>query len=295
MVNIKQKIVERLVILIGILSAVACIIGIFDQTAYEYAPVVTSFNEEIQLYQKGLYARDSVSAAIQAIAQDAVTLFIGIPLLVVSFVMIKKKKKSGLFLLSGVLGYFLYTYMSYSFLMTFNVFYLIYVLLMVLSFYAFIVVYEMLRESIDIRRLAAGFPKKMTYRFLWAVGIMILLMWLGRIVPAMISGKAPVGLENYSTLVIQSLDLGVVVPACFVIGYLLKKSNPKGYILSGVLVMKGEMMAAAVSAMGISMKLHGVEISTVELIVFPCIFIFCSVFVIKIIAHVYKEFDKVRK
>ena len=53
-----------------------------------------------------LYARDSVSMASQAIAQDFVTLVIGIPLLIISFCsVVKRDSARGWFLLTGTLGY----------------------------------------------------------------------------------------------------------------------------------------------------------------------------------------------
>lgn len=150
------------------------------------------------------------------------------------------------------MGYFLYTYTSYSFLVFFNEF-------------------------------SDKFPRKGLTIFLWGTGITIGLMWLGRIIPAIMNNSAPVGLEHYSTLAIQTLDLGVVVPACFVAGYLLRKEKQMGYLFSIVLVVKAVTMTAAVSTMAIFMKLHAVEISDGEVFVFPVIFCICTFFMIRIL------------
>ncbi len=40
-------------------------------------------------------------------------------------------------------------------------------------------------------------------------------MWLGLIVPPLREGQAPQGLESTTTLVIQVLDLGIIMPIAF--------------------------------------------------------------------------------
>lgn len=265
----KKKIVMVLSVFIIILSAIAAMIGIFSNQIKEYADVTTSFGETIQLYNKGLYARDSVSTASQAIAQDVVTLVVAIHLLIISLYLVKKKSKKGLFLLTGTVGYFLYTYTSYAFLVVFNALYLVYVVLMILSFYSFILCLMELNQF-EIREMVSdSFPRKTLSVFFFAVGIMLMGMWLGRIVPALMDGSAPVGLEHYSTLGIQTLDLGWVVPASIVTAYLLRKENKWGYLLAIVFVIKMITMTAAVSAMIVFMQINGVAVSVMEKILFP--------------------------
>ncbi|HCW52236.1 MAG TPA: hypothetical protein DG753_00520 [Clostridium sp.] len=281
-----KKIIYVLSILIMLLVFAASLIGVLSNEIHVHPNVITAFDEEIELYQKGLYHRDSVSMATQAIAQDIVTLIIGIPMALISLFLINKENKKGIFLLTGIIGYFLYTYTSYSFLAFFNSFYLVYLAIMALSFYDFILcICELNRYRLK-DEFSDKFPQKGLSIFLYITGIVIGLIWLGRIIPAIINNSAPVGLEHYSTLAIQTLDLGVVVPACFVTGYLLRKGKQMGYLFSIVLVIKAVTMTAAVSAMAISMKLHAVEVSCVEFVVFPTIFCICTFFMIRILRQV---------
>ena len=83
----------------------------------------------MDIYGKGLYYNDSVSVASQGRAQDIVTLTVGIPFLIVSLIFANKRSLRGKLLLTGALGYFLYTYMSYSFLAMYNNFFLIYIMM----------------------------------------------------------------------------------------------------------------------------------------------------------------------
>lgn len=272
--------------MIIILSAISSLTGLFSNEAHVYPNIITAFGEEIELYQRGIYARDSVSMATQAIAQDSVTLLLGIPMALISLFLIIKENKKGIFLITGTMGYFLYTYTSYSFLMYFNNFYLVYLAIMTLSFYNFVLCTCELNRYKLKNKFTDKFPYKGLSVFLWVTGMVIGLMWLGRIVPALIKNSAPFGLEHYSTLGIQTLDLGFIVPACFVTGYLLRKEKQMGYLFSVILVIKAITMTAAVSAIAISMRLHSVEISNVELIIFPAIFCICTFFMIRILKEI---------
>lgn len=278
-----KKIVIILSILIVTLSATAALIGVFSNQAKEYADITTSFGETIQLYQKGVYARDSVSMASQAIAQDVVTLIVAIPLLVISLWLVRKQNGKGMILLTGTIGYFLYTYTSYAFLMVFNSLYLVYVILMALSFYAFILCLMELNRLDTKEFITERFPRKSLSSFFLVSGIMIMGMWLGRIVPALVDGSAPTGLEHYSTLGIQTLDLGFVVPACMVTAYLLRKGKKWGYLLATVFVVKMITMTSAVSAMTILMQKNGVSVSIGERLLFPTLLLISVLFMFKML------------
>jgi hypothetical protein len=70
-------------------------------------------------------------------------------------------------------------------------------------------------------------------------------------------------------LVIQAMDLGLVMPLCFLAGVLLLRRSPWGYLLAAVAVIKMLTLGAAVSVMGLNMARVGVAASPVELLVFP--------------------------
>lgn len=284
-----KKTITILVLLISILSIICCLLGIFSDQIKDYPNIMTVRNEVVELYNKGLYARDSFSMATQAIAQDCVTLIMGIPLLLVSLHMMRKGNTKGTFLLTGTIGYFLYTYTSYSFLMMYNCFYLVYLILMTLSLYAFILCMLSFDSSKLKSYFSDNFPRKSVSIILGLMSFMLCFMWLGRIVPTIFSDAAPHGLEHYSTLGIQTLDLGVIVPAGFITAFLTWKRYPYGYILSTVLTLKLITMGSAVSAMAVSMYLNNIEIDIVELFVFPIFTLLIIIFMFVILKSVKNE------
>ena len=114
--------------------------------------------------------------------------------------------------------------------------------------------------------------------FMMVIAGFLTLAWLDRIVPPLMAGIPPIGLESYTTLVIQALDLGIIVPISVLTAILLWRDQPWGYALSAVVLIKGLTMGAALVAMIIGMILAGVPVSPVEIIMFLFIALAALVF-----------------
>lgn len=279
-----KKTVSLLVFCIVILSLIASLIGIFSSKSSDQNEFKSIYGETIELYGKGLYHHDSVSVVSQGIAQDIVTVLLAIPLLLISLYLSRKGLMKGKLLLAGTLGYFLYTYISYVFLWMYNPFFILYVTIMSASFFAF----TLTMMSFDIENLSSYFDKRLPVKFIGGFqiffSIVIGMLWLGRIVPSLMNGTPPIGLEHYNTLVIQGLDLGFIVPLAFLSGVLIIKRKPFGYLLSSVIIMKGITLGTAITAMIIGMAYAGVPISFVEILMFPSIsliIVYCLILILK--------------
>jgi hypothetical protein len=257
--------------LIIILAVIGAGMGVFWRDEGQKAEFHTLRGETVTIQGHGLYKYETVSIAAQAAAQDAVTLLVGIPLLFVSMLLFKKGNLRGKLLLAGTLAYFLYTYASFAFGAAYNILFLVYVSLFSLSLFAFILTIMEIDISTLPDHFSSGLPRRTISSFLFLVGVFLSLAWLGRIIPALMANKPPLGLESYTTLIIQALDLGVVVPLAFLAGILLWKQNAWGYLLSSIVLIKGITLALAVSAMAVNMIMAGVQVSIGELIMFPTI------------------------
>lgn len=246
-----------LIPMIGILALLAAGMGVFDRTPGQPYPYTNHRGEEVMINGQGLYFYDTVSMAAQQQGNDLVTLVVGLPLLMISTWLAFRGSLRGRLLLTGTLGFFLYTYMSMSLLTSFNALFLVYVALFTLSLYAFI----LSMMSFDLRTLSACFserlPRGWIVALLFFVGGFLLLAWLGRIVPPLLGGQTP-ALENTTTLVIQAMDLGLLAPLAVLAGVLLLRRSPWGYLLASVAILKFVTMGLAVSTMSIVMALRGV-------------------------------------
>ena len=281
-----KKSITTLVLIIFILATIASCYGIFSGDISNIKEFKAISGQNVKLYAKGLYKNDSVSIGLQAIGQDIVTLIIGLPLLLISLFIYRKNLLKGKLLLTGTLGYFLYTYTSYSFLSMYNSFFLIYVMLMSLSFYAF----TLTMMSFDLENISSCFSKKLPVKLIGGVlifmAIAVGMMWLEIILPALKQGTFPKLLEQYSTLTIQVLDLGFVVPTTILAGVLLIKRKPFGYLLASVMIIKEVTLVTAIISMVIVQIYSGINVGLIQILMFSIFDLVLIYFIIIIMKNI---------
>jgi hypothetical protein len=254
--------------LIAILALFAAGMGLFYQNPGEPYAFMSLRGEEVLINAHGLYYYDTVSSAAQMQANDLTTLVLGLPLLVVSTVLACRGSLRGRLLMTGTLGFFLYTYMSMCFATAFNQLFLVYIALYGLSLFAFILA----MMSFDLASLPAQFsarlPRRSIAALLITAGVFLMVAWIGgRIAPPLLQGTIP-ALENVTTMVIQVMDLALILPLVVLSGILLLQRKPWGYLLASVAVMKMLTMGFAVTGMALNMAANGVPESPVIAIIF---------------------------
>jgi hypothetical protein len=278
-----KKSISILTVLIAALSLIAAICGILPGQGANF-DFTSLHGQAVTIYGRGVYQNDSASVAAQAIGQDIVTIILGIPLLLISLYLARKGRIKGKLLLTGALGYFLYTYVSYSFLSMYNSFFLIYAAIMSMSFFAFIL--SMMSYNLESLNLyfRDRMPVKPVGGLLIFIACILGLMWMKMIITPLISGTVPSELEHYTTLTIQALDLGFVVPTAILSGILLIKRRSFGYLLATVISIKETTLLAAITAMIISQEAAGIHVGGAVIAafsLFDLIIIACLVIIIR--------------
>src|SRR6202521_3492281 len=186
-----QRWIRALAYLVSGFGVLAAGTGIVTAWGHVHSSFVTLRGETVSIQGGGLYGHDSVSGASQAIGQDFVTVLVAVPLLLVATRMASTGSVRGHLMQAGALAYFAYTYLLMAFGGTYNELFLIYVALFSASSFGFI----MSIVSVDANRLHDQFsPRFARRRVGWALvcfGALLAMMWLGRIVPSLVSGKTP--------------------------------------------------------------------------------------------------------
>ena len=269
---------------IFVLTLVATLAGLWPATGTPYS-LTTFRGEEVTINARGLYYWDTVSSTAQMQANDLVALTLGLPLLAVSFWLARRGSLRGQLLLAGTLGFILYTYITMAFGAQYNAFFLIYVALFSLSLFAFVLV----MMSFDLKTLPAHFSEKLPRG--WIAGLLFFaaaflsLAWLGRVAATFAPGAIP-ALENTTSMFIQVMDLGLIVPVCVLSGILLLRRHAWGYLLASVGLTKFLTLGIAVSLMGLNMARVGVQVSIVELVIFPGMALAGVVMTVILLKHV---------
>jgi hypothetical protein len=258
-----------LILAMIILAFFAALTGVLPAEGQPY-PLTNFRGEQVTINARGLYYWDTVSSAAQMQANDLVTLVLGLPLLAVSFWLTLRGSLRGRLLLAGTLGFILYTYITMCFGAAYNALFLVYVALFSLSLFAFVLV----MMTFDLDSLPAHFSDRLPRG--WIAGLLFFaaaflsLAWLGRIAATFAPNAIP-ALDNTTSMFIQAMDLGLIVPLCVLSGVLLLRRKPWGYLLASVALMKFLTMGTAVSLMALNMARLGVPVSAVELTVFPAL------------------------
>jgi hypothetical protein len=210
----------------------------------------------------GVY-RDAATVLPQALGQDAVTLFVVVPLLAIATVATRRGSLRGRLLWLGALGYMTYAYGTYALWAHWNPLFLVYVALFGLSLYA--VALGLVRT--DPVELRAAFvtrpPARPIAWFLGLTAVLVSALWLTEEVMALVRGVVPptiVQMES-DTNVVHVFDLGVVMPAFAITAVLLWRDRPWGYVLAGVLLVKAATIGLAVLAMTWFMGRAGFAVS----------------------------------
>lgn len=245
--------------LIALLAAIAAGLGLIFQVGGSAFSFTTLHGESVQVYGHGLYRYDTPLIALGNRAGDAITLVVGIPLLILSLLRAFRGSLRSRLWLSGMLAYFLYSYGSLALGAAYNPLFLIYVALVSASLFGVVLALT----SFDLAALPGHFsshlPRRAIAVLLFAAALSLLLVWLGlSLGPALLQGKAPVEVASYTTLITQAVDLGVLVPTLLLTGVLLLRRVPLGYLLVATILVFTATLGTNLMTAGVVQLLAGV-------------------------------------
>jgi hypothetical protein len=264
----EKQTISVLVVLITILAALAAGFGIFSNFGPGVFEYETIRGQTIEIYGIGIYQHMSADVAIQGIAQDYITLLLAIPLLIISLIGYRRNILQAKFILAGTLGYFLVTYLFYSAMGMYNIMFLPYVILLCLSFFGLFIILKSLIKTEILSLFSLKSPSKFVGWFLIINSVSIAFLWLNIIVPPLFDGTIyPAELNHYTTLIVQGFDLGLLLPICFVSGFLLLKKKPEGYLYATIYLVFLSLLMTALTAKIIAMALNNVNVIPVIVII----------------------------
>jgi hypothetical protein len=253
--------------LIALLALIAAGVGLFWQDGGGSFSITTPRGESVEMYGRGLYRYDTLFVGAGNRGTDAVTLFLAIPLLVLSTLLYRRGGLRGGLALTGALTWFLYVGASYALgAVTYNNLFLVYVALFSASLFAFVLAFT----SIDLQILPSDFSSRMPRRgpaiFMFASGLLTLLVWLIEPTTALIQGRPPEHLGPYSTLFTNAVDMAIIVPAAFVAGSLILGRNPLGHLIAVPLLVLEAMLAPLIVVQTMSQVRAGVSFTPGEMV-----------------------------
>ena len=255
-----------LTILIAGLALVAAGAGLLWPDTGAARTFTSIQGDTVQIYGRGLYANESVFKSGATRGTDLVTALLAVPLLLGALVFYGRGSTRGALLLTGAITYFLYVYATNAMSVAYNQFFLLYVALFSLSFFAWFLMFT------AIQPLAEQFATQLPFRgiatFLLVCAVLTGYVWLEPIVTALAGGTHPALLGHSTTMVTEALDLALIVPGCVVAAALLWRRDRCGLIVAMPLLVLLLLIGPSVAAMTYFQVADGV-VFTVPQIVGP--------------------------
>ena len=255
----QQPALNYLISLIAILAAAAALVGLFTQGGAGPSVFTTIRGQTVELYGLGLYQFDTTFFATTFKGGDVVTLVLGIPLLIVAFVLYRRNLLRGGLLLLSAIPYFIYIGASMTFSAAFNSAFLLYVALLSVSFFTFLTVLSAIDSNILPRHVLSGFPHRGLAIFLFIAGLGTFFLWLSDLIGPLLTGSAPANLGPYTTMFTHGFDSAIIVPALLLTGILLLQRKPIGYLFAAPFLVFCAQIGFTVIAATICQTLAGLR------------------------------------
>jgi hypothetical protein len=259
-------IVVTLSSLIALLVAIAAATGLFSKTTGAPFSFSTLRGQMAQIYGQGLYRYDTVFFGAGFKGQDAVALFLGVPLLIISIILYQRGSVVGHLVLTGSLGYLLYVYSSMALGAAYNRLFLLYIVIFSASLFTFVQVFTSANLKLEAFQMPEGLPRSGLAIFMFVAGLVTLVVWGAPLVSALTKDVAPERMDSYTTMVTYALDLAIIVPATFLCAAYIWKRDPLGYVIASPLLTLIVLLAPQIILSTISQKAAGIPFTTGEMI-----------------------------
>lgn len=161
------------------LAVITAVSGLFWRGGNGPFISITSRGQIVELYGQGLYRHDTIFVGAMNKGTDAVTLFVGVPVLVFITLAYRRGSLQGGLLLLGTLTYFLYVGASYSLgAVAYNDLFLVYSGLFSASLFGLMHVYASFDLCMLSQRFSSSIPRRGPALFLISSGLLTLAVWL---------------------------------------------------------------------------------------------------------------------
>jgi hypothetical protein len=164
---------------------------------------------------------------------------------------------------TGALGYLLYSFVTYAFLIVINVATVLYIAVLGFGVWSFITGLAAVDDQ-EADQLAAGhLYRRIAAGFMIAIAALFALTWLSEITASVVSGKVPAALAaaGWPMNPVYVLDLGFVVPLVVLGGLRLLRRKPGGARIAVPFLVFLPLLSISVLLMTVFMAIDGQPLS----------------------------------
>lgn len=249
-------------------AGVVAAIGVLDRGDGSTVVATSERGVTFEMATTGIYANNSQRVVAEGIGWDLFTLLVVVPALFVGAWLLARGSFRGMLFTLGVLGYLLYQYLEYAVTWAFGPLFLAFLVLYGASLIAIIGVIGLIAREGVAGRFSEDFPRRGWVALTGTMCLFLTVMWLGRIRVALDGDLAAAGLTTETTLTVQALDLGLVVPVLLLSAALAWQRSPVGYALATSLSVMYAGMAGAIAGMLLSAAVVEGTVEVVPIAIF---------------------------
>lgn len=253
--------------LVAVLAAIAAAGGVLLRGDLATSPFTTVRGEVVDVVGAGIYRYNALTVASEGIGWDIVTLFLVVPALLLVLPGVWRGRLRARLLATGLLTYFAYQYLEYATFWAYGPLFLVYVAIFALALSALAV----LAATFDLAEVRSHMGDSFPRRAVVGLAVFMALLLCGMWLPVVLSTwdqTAVEQLEGATTLVVQALDLGLLVPLAVFTAVTVARRMAVGYVLASLIVVKAVAMPVAIVAMLVVEALATAELAIVPIAVF---------------------------
>jgi hypothetical protein len=234
---------------LAVATGIVAALGVFGRGDGATVIVESVRGETYDMTTNGLYAFNARRVVAEGVGWDVFTLLFVVPaMLAVTLGLVRGLLRARLFVL-GLLAYLFYQYLMYAMTWAFGPLTLPFVALFAASLWGLVWVGSSVAREPLADRFDERFPRRGMAALCFILSAVLVAMWLARISAGLRGDLTEAMLLGQTTLVVQALDLGLVVPLAVFTGVMALRRGVVGYVLSSVLIVKAFAMSTAICAM----------------------------------------------
>jgi hypothetical protein len=259
--------IGALSLVVALAAGIVSAIGVFARGDGAVAVVTSVRGETYEMATSGVYANNAQRVVAEGVGWDVFTLLVAAPAMIIAAWLVGHGSFRGRLIAAGLFGYFLYAYLEYTVTWAFGPLFLAYVSIYGASLIGIgLVAVDLGRAGVD-GRFGPGLPSRAWPVLLVTMSVLLTLSWLSRIGQALGSGVDGL-LLGETTMTVQALDLGLVVPLSIVVAAIAWRGSQVAWAISAAYSVTFVAMTGAITSMMVSASLVEGVVEVVPLAIF---------------------------
>jgi hypothetical protein len=250
------------------LAGAVAAIGVLDRGDGSVVVATSERGVTFEMATTGVYANNAQRVVAEGVGWDLFTLLVAVPALFIGAWLVATGSFRGTLFTIGVLGYLLYQYLEYAVTWAFGPLFLAFVVLYGASVVAIIGLVGLVAREGVAGRFTEAFPRRAWVALSGTMSVLLTALWLARITMALDGDLAGAGLTSETTLTVQALDLGLVVPLLLLSAVLAWQRSSVGAALVTSLSVMFVGMAGAIVGMLLSAAIVEGAAELVPIVIF---------------------------